>query len=555
MGYKLARLGWLPDPLDHRDLTLKDAGVRARLNRVLPLTSKGVSGNPTSPVGPLHVDLRPWCSPIEDQGNIGSCTAQAVVGALEYFERKTRGHHVEASRLFLYRVTRRYLGWDGRGDTGAFVRSAIKALRLFGVVPEEYWPYKEERFDDEPETFHYAFAQNFKALEYYRVPENTNDLQEVLKAGMPFAFGFSCFTSMFTPETKRTGLIPYPSRLDREEGGHAILAVGYSDSHVLIRNSWGTGWGDEGFGYLPWSYFDSERPLATDAWMLINAAWVPEDEASARIESENIEARNATFLVRAQPVPPPQAPALPTPAEKLAPRMRVTRGVDPLRQLPMRFQQGALRADPGATLSLAQSRLSAALYLTRLKLLDSFDWALFGSATNELYISTMVWDLSGQPPQVFPPLQLTSDALRFYRLEDGQTVPFVGDGLLLWPLQHIRGGLYVRIVVMESDQEVRDVGERMAAIHKSVRESDLTKALGAVGLATGVTAPALAAVAAAADVLTGVIASALQNNGDDLVALFDGTYGAENVVKTRNDRYVQGGAEIDLRFSVKDGGE
>lgn len=179
MTYRIARLGWLPDALDHRDLMVRDPGVQRRLDRIVAITSRSVeAAGPVSAaakdIGAVQVDLRPWCSPIEDQGNIGSCTAQAVVGALEYFERKTRGTHVDASRLFLYRATRRYLGWEGKGDTGAFVRSAIKALRLFGAVPEQYWPYDESRFDAEPDAFHYAFAQNFKAVEYYRVPENAS---------------------------------------------------------------------------------------------------------------------------------------------------------------------------------------------------------------------------------------------------------------------------------------------------------------------------------------------------------------------------------------------
>ena len=562
MTYQIHQLGWLPDPPDYRDLMLGDPGVRARLNRVLPLTARGVASTSATPVGELRVDLRQWCSAIEQQGRIGSCTAQAVVGALEYFERKTRGQHVDASRMFLYRATRRYLGWEGRGDTGAFVRSAIKALRLFGTVPEAYWPYDEARFDDEPESFHYAFAQNFKALEYYRIPAHVAELQQVLNAGIPFMFGFTCFSSLFDSAVKRSGIVPYPSRADRPVGGHAVLAVGYTDSHVLFRNSWGTDWGNDGCGYLPWSYFDSRRPLGSDCWTLVNAAWVAEDEGE-RVDVRRLRRRSLAGeeppqesdlsfrLARGQHVPPAREGATSSGTEKLAPRVQVSRGVDPTRDLPMRFDGRALSADSAAAVVLTESKDPVSLYLKNLELLDSFDWTLFGNATNEIYMAAVVWDLSGRAPMVWPAKPLEDTAARTYNLEKRQRVTFVGDGLQLWPSQKIRGGLYVRLILVESDDDVRAVGERLAEVHAAVKGSDLPAALAALAPIAGVSAPVVAAVAGAADLLTGVIARALQTNGDDLVALFDGTYGVENVTQSRSDRYEQGGARIELAFQVQ----
>lgn len=554
MTYKISRLGWLPDPLDHRDLNVRDAGIRARLNKVVKVTSRGVRS--TAPAGvpgvaPLVVDLRQWCSDVEDQGRIGSCTAQAVVGALEYFERKTRGHHVDASRLFLYRATRRYLGWEGRGDTGAFVRSAMKALRLFGTVPEAYWPYEEERFDDEPEAFHYSFANNFKAIEYYRVPENVAELKQLLLAGIPFAFGFTCYTSLFAPEVKRSGVIPHPSPSDRVEGGHAVLAVGFSESHVLIRNSWGPDWGDQGYGYLPWSYFDSHRPLATDCWILVNASWVPETDA-ALPESDGLDRELSRELARAAAPPPPRGDHAPAEREKLRPRIAVVRGSDPTRNAPLRFEGQALTADRAAALALVESVRPVSLYLRKIELLDSFDWALFGSATNELYLCAIAWDLSGAPPRVFPPGQLESQAGKTYNLEERQRVEFVGDGLQLWPSSKIVGALYVRLLIMESDQDLRDAGAHFASVHRAVDNSALRRALAALTTGAAAAAPALAAVAVAADSLGAAIASILRDNGDDVVALFDGTYGAENVTASRSEPYRQTGAAIELAFTVSD---
>jgi hypothetical protein len=557
--YRIARRGWLPDPLDHRDCDLQASAVRARMNRLVPILSRKVATTKPveSVVGTVRADLRPWCSPIEDQGDIGSCTAQAVVGALEYFERKTRGKHVDASRRFLYRVTRRYLGWDGKGDTGAFLRSAIKALRVFGTVPEQYWPYDEKRYDDEPEAFHYAFAQSFKALEYFRVPEIVNDLQQVLSAGFPFVFGFTCFKSIDDDEVTRTGVIPYPRRREGSEGGHAVLAVGYTDSHIIIRNSWGREWGDKGYGYLPWSYFDASRPLADDCWVLINASWMPDDEGEVP-PPDFPPARGAKGVAKQGPPAPPQVTQPMYDDEtldRISPQIRVARGSDPLRGLPLkvvgdRAVRAALREDPAAEVPLFESPQPVSLYLRQLKLLKSFDWALFGEAINELYVVGVAWDLSGAPPVVLPPAQVSAGDLKTYNLEKNEIVKFVGDGLNLWPSRKIKGGLYVRLVVMESDSDVRTVGSQIAALHATVKNSTLTKALAGLAVASGVSAPMLAAVGAAADVLTGQLASTLQQNEDDLVALFDGTYGAENVIASRSDRYTQSGAEIELDFLV-----
>jgi len=141
-------MGWLPDYPDFRDYTVKNENIKTMLEKVG--VAKPVKSMPGT------ADLRPWCPPVEDQGQLGSCTANAGVGILEYYERRAFGKHIDASRLFLYKVTRNLM--QQTGDTGAFLRTTMGALILFGAPPEEYYPYKIEDFDNEPPAFCYAFA-------------------------------------------------------------------------------------------------------------------------------------------------------------------------------------------------------------------------------------------------------------------------------------------------------------------------------------------------------------------------------------------------------------
>jgi C1A family cysteine protease len=243
---------------------------------------------------PLRKDLRAWCSPIENQGDIGSCTAHAVIGLLEYYELKAFGNHIDASRLFLYKATRNLLHW--KNDDGAYLRTAIGALALFGAPPEEYWPYKEENFNKEPTAFCYSFAQNYRALSYYRLDKlnvDRNDLllniKKHLSADLPLVFGFTVYKSM--DEAARTAEIPFPSLKDKVEGGHAVMAVGFDDSKIikgeakdskqtkgalLIRNSWGEWGGMGGYLWLPYEYVLCG--LADDWWTLIKSEWVDTGE-------------------------------------------------------------------------------------------------------------------------------------------------------------------------------------------------------------------------------------------------------------------------------------
>jgi C1A family cysteine protease len=279
-------MGWIPDYPDLRDYTEKTEGVKKVLEPTGLLKSK---------TQPASVDLRQWCPPVEDQGSLGSCTANAGVGIIEYYERKSFGRHVDASRLFLYKVTRNLMKMSG--DTGAYLRKTMGAMILFGTPPEEYWPYTddEKKFDREPPAFCYAFAQNYQAIQYFRHDAPGTKAEEVLKRvrtylakGHPAMFGFTVYSSI--EQAEKTGKIPLPSPKEKVEGGHAIVAVGYDDKMkiknqygkiettgaLLIRNSWGKGWGEEGYGWLPYDYI--LKGLAEDFWSVLKKEWIDTGE-------------------------------------------------------------------------------------------------------------------------------------------------------------------------------------------------------------------------------------------------------------------------------------
>ena len=240
--------GWTPDLPDQRDrLYSAIAAPPARL--------------------PAVVDLRPHCSAIENQGRLGSCTANALVGGLEFLEQKAGRTATELSRLFVY-YNERVLAGTVPNDSGAMLRDGVKSLVKQGVCSEANWPYTLSRFADKPTAACYREGLRHQLTSYHRIL-TLQEMKSCLAEGFPFVFGFTAYESFESDTVAKTGRVNLPKPTERPLGGHAVLAVGYDDAagRFLVRNSWGAGWGMKGYCTLPYEYLD-RRNLADDFWTL-----------------------------------------------------------------------------------------------------------------------------------------------------------------------------------------------------------------------------------------------------------------------------------------------
>jgi len=220
----------------------------------------------TAKVSPNVVDLRQYCSPIENQGNLGSCTGQSIAGAIELLN-KRNGKPTDVSRLFIYYYERALLGTINY-DSGAYIRDGIKVTNHNGVSLERYWPYDISKYKLEPVNEAKNDALTRKVTRYERVAD-FNGCIDALSNGYPVVVGFYVYQSFMSATVARTGNMPYPNtKRERLLGGHAVLLVGYNKSKkvFIVRNSWGTSWGDKGYFYMP---FDVIKPnMSSDYWVI-----------------------------------------------------------------------------------------------------------------------------------------------------------------------------------------------------------------------------------------------------------------------------------------------
>jgi len=240
--------GWVPDLPDQRDVLY---------GAVRPVPAKL----------PPSADLRSLCSPVENQGDLGSCTGNAIAGAVEFLERKSNMRFVNVSRLFIY-YNERAIEHTVKSDSGAMIRDGIKTVVKQGVCSERKWPYLISKYAVKPPVACYKDALEHQVTSYQRIL-TVDEMRACLAQGFPFVFGFTVYESFESQLVAQTGIVPMPDQGERSVGGHAVLAVGYNDAdrRFLVRNSWGAGWGMKGYFTMPYDYL-SNRNLADDMWTI-----------------------------------------------------------------------------------------------------------------------------------------------------------------------------------------------------------------------------------------------------------------------------------------------
>src|ERR1700730_2202214 len=245
MPRQIARYGWTPDLPDQR----------AHLYAAPP---------PMLGALPPSADLTSSCPPVYDQGQLGSCTANAIGAAIEFDRLKQKLPDIVPSRLFIYYNEREMEG-TVNSDSGAQIRDGIKSVAQQGVCPEQEWPYDISKFMQKPPANAYQDALKDRAVSYQLVVQNLNQMKGCLASGYPFVFGFTVYESFETPTVAQTGHAPMPAPSERAIGGHAVMAVGYDDAHqwFVVRNSWGTNWGMAGYFTMPYAYL-IQSGLASD---------------------------------------------------------------------------------------------------------------------------------------------------------------------------------------------------------------------------------------------------------------------------------------------------
>lgn len=249
------KFGWIPDIPDQRDFPI------TRLFGVVA---------PPKP----NVDLRSVCPPVYNQGNLGSCTAQAIAGVIQFDQMKQKlAEQFTPSQLFIY-YNERVLEGTVNVDAGAYLRDGIKTVNQSGVCPNGDWPYVISRFKKAPPQKAYDHAKAHPAVSYFRI-EAEEDMKLCLSEGFPFVFGFAVYDSFM--KVGNNGIVKMPNTKEKLLGGHAVMVVGYNNTeytilgcpsnYFIVRNSWGSGWGRSGYCFMPATYLSNSN-LSSDFWTI-----------------------------------------------------------------------------------------------------------------------------------------------------------------------------------------------------------------------------------------------------------------------------------------------
>jgi C1A family cysteine protease len=241
------RFGWIKGKTDPRDFKFV-----ANINQTFPTS----------------FSLRDKMPPVLNQGQLGSCTANAICISLQKLAMNEGIDERPRSRLFLY-YNERDMEGNVSEDSGAQIRDGIKSINNQGVCFEETWKYDISKFTEKPTLNCYEEAKQHKAVQYRKVSQTEEDIKAALMTNEPVVFGFVVFESIRNRSVTTSGIVPYPKKDEQQVGGHAICLVGWDDKTRLFefQNSWGPDWGKSGRGFLPYKYVLNSE-LADDFWLI-----------------------------------------------------------------------------------------------------------------------------------------------------------------------------------------------------------------------------------------------------------------------------------------------
>jgi C1A family cysteine protease len=249
MPRKIQCYGWIPDLPDHRDQLF--FSPLARVVGALP----------------VQTDLRAQCPPVYNQGQLGSCTANAIAGDMQFLRMKEKlAPDYVPSRLFIY-YNERVIEGTIDTDSGASLRDGIDTIARLGACSESLWPYDAAKFAVQPPAGDYTAALADRELTRASIVQSIDDMIACLAEGYPFVFGFTVYESFESAAVAASGIVPMPGPNEAVIGGHAVMAVG-SDTEAqtfLIRNSWGADWGMAGYCTMPFDYLDNAG-LSSSFW-------------------------------------------------------------------------------------------------------------------------------------------------------------------------------------------------------------------------------------------------------------------------------------------------
>ena len=276
--YLIYHSGWRPPPPDPRDYNERNVVDHPTLMNIREADEL-----------PHDYFIDEYCSPVEDQKNLGSCTAFAREAVKEACENIAFGACTKGSKRFAYKTTRQCLNLQG--DVGAYNRGAMGALVSIGSCPHKFWRYNVDNFDKTPGGFQYSLAKNYVCTQYFRhdttdMPQECviTSIKKYLYGKIPSVLGFYVYESF--DDGSSVGHVPFPDPNEQLLGGHAVMICGYSDSVVIknnrngkqtvgalmFKNSWGKEWGIKGYGWLPYEYVN--KRLSNDIWSAISIKWL-----------------------------------------------------------------------------------------------------------------------------------------------------------------------------------------------------------------------------------------------------------------------------------------